>query len=164
MCNEVLERAHAAGRIDGNHDRGTGDVGDVREVAARVVAQLGIADRQEYQLSDVGEHEVVTVGWGSRDRLHRDRAARTGTGLDEKLLLEGSCQIVGDETGEDIGGAAGCKCIDHTGRDGHSSAAAAAENATAAVARAAQSPFMASSPKLRSRPESSRAPAGSECV
>jgi hypothetical protein len=82
----------------------------------RVVAQLGIADRQEHQLSDVGEYEVVTVGWGTRDRLHRDRAARAGAGLDEKLLLEDSRQMVSDETGKDIGGAAGSKRVDHADR------------------------------------------------
>jgi hypothetical protein len=82
----------------------------------RVVAELGIADRQQHQMSDVGEGEIVAVGRGTRDRLHPDRTAGAGAGLDEKLLLERRAQVVSHEPGQGVGGPAGRKSVDHAHR------------------------------------------------
>ena len=90
----------------------------------RVVAELGIADRQRHQMSDVGEGEIAAVGRGTRDRLHPDRAAGASAGLDEKLLARTSCsEWVSHEPGQGVGSPAGRKVLTmRTGRDGHSSA------------------------------------------
>ena len=38
------------------------DIADVGEVALGIVAELGIADRRQHQMGDVGEREIVAVG------------------------------------------------------------------------------------------------------
>ena len=127
MCDEV-ECAYAAARIDGNHDRRAGDVGDVREVAARIIAELGIADRQEHQLSDVGEHEVVTVGW----ELATDCTA-IAPPAPARVSTKNCClkTVVRWSATRRVGTSAVPPAANvltmRTGRDGHSSAAAAAK-------------------------------------
>ena len=116
MRDEVRERAHAARLVDRQHDRRAGDIGDVDEIALRVVAELGVAERQQHQLSDIAEHEIVAVGRRIGDRLHADRAAGAGASLDEELLLEFGREMVGDQAGENVGGAAGGKGVHHAHR------------------------------------------------
>ena len=126
MRNEVLVAAHAACRVHRQHDRRAGHIGDVGEVAERVVAELGIADRQQHQLGDVGEREIVAAGRRIGDRLHADRAAGAGAGLDEELLLEHTRQVVGHQAVRTSAVPPAAKVLTmRTGRDGHSSAVAA---------------------------------------
>jgi hypothetical protein len=88
----------------------------MREIAQRIVADLGIDERADDGERQRGDDEVVAVGLGIGDGLHADYAAGAGARLDEELLLEHAGEVIGDDAGKNVGGAARREGIDDAHR------------------------------------------------
>jgi hypothetical protein len=109
---EVLDR-HLLG-IHRHHIRGVGEVGDRLEILDGIVGQIvgaaGGIDRHCRHRRD-GQHVAIGSRLGGFGRA--DGAARAALVFDHQGLAELLAHALGDQAGDDVGGAAGSERHDH---------------------------------------------------
>jgi hypothetical protein len=94
-------------RIDDQHDRHRGNHRHRSKGFSGIEWQLLVEGAVDGQRRRRGQQQGVAIGLRARDRLGADIAAGPATVLDQEILAVPLGQLLRDDTGDDVVGAAG---------------------------------------------------------
>ena len=115
--DQVLQRFHRQRRVDHDQLRRRADQRNRLEVAQRHVSGF-VEQRVDHDRRDAADHQRIAVGQRFGRDLGAEAAAGTGTVVDHHALVPRLDQLLADDAGDDVGGAARRVRRDHADRLG----------------------------------------------